>query len=461
MTERANTHRFQDILLVTIGTLGDVLPFLVIGRRLQQQGLNVTIATHEHYRGKAVAYGLAFEPIAETDLQQFTAHEHAWHPELGVSVAVDKLLLPMIEPVFELTQRLALGRNVLTLAHPHALGARIAQDLHKFPLWTLYPSAWLFQSVHARQAYPRVRMSSPDAHGHTPLRHRLLDWLADRVLGKAELKPGILIGRKRPLWERRFGRSLFKRVSDDMLAKPVNNLRQRVGLPKIEGVLTTWCHSPQKAVGLFPSWYAEPQIDWPKHHLLSGFVEARSSAPLPEDLQAFLNDGDAPIVFTFGSEKLDNQAAFEAAASACRSLGMRAVFISADDEDVPTEQRGDIFFVRFAPFDALFQHVSCVVHHGGMGTASAALRAGIPQLLVPYSYDQPDNAVRLRGLGVGTTLAPGLFDREHLVAHIRALINCETVQENCRRYAQCIRNDNALEIITREISTALRPQNWK
>jgi UDP:flavonoid glycosyltransferase YjiC (YdhE family) len=78
-------------------------------------------------------------------------------------------------------------------------------------------------------------------------------------------------------------------------------------------------------------------------------------------------------------------------------------------------------------------------------------------LLVPYSYDQPDNAVRLRGLGVGVTLAPGLFDREHLVAQIRELINCETVQENCRRYAQRIRNDNALEIITREISTAELP----
>ena len=296
MTARANTHRFQDILLVTIGTLGDVLPFLVIGRRLQQQGLNVTIATHEHYRDKAVAYGLAFEPVADTDLQQFTAHEHAWHPELGVSVAVDQLLLPMLKPVFELTQRLALGRTVLTLAHPHALGARIAQDLHNLPLWTLYPSAWLFQSVFARQAYPRVRMSSPDAHGHRPLRHRLLDGLADRFLGDASSKPGILIGRKQPLWMRRFGRYMFERVSDDMLAKSVNSLRQQVGLPTTRGVLTSWCHSPHKAIGLFPSWYAEPQVDWPKRHLLSGFVEARSSAPLPEDLQAFLDDGDAPIV---------------------------------------------------------------------------------------------------------------------------------------------------------------------
>jgi UDP:flavonoid glycosyltransferase YjiC (YdhE family) len=214
-----------------------------------------------------------------------------------------------------------------------------------------------------------------------------------------------------------------------MLAKPVNNLRQRVGLPKIQGVLTTWCHSPHKAIGLFPSWYAEPQVDWPKRHLLSGFVEARSSAALPEDLQAFLNAGEAPIVFTFGSEKLDNSAAFNAATEACRGLGMRAVFISADDEDVPTAQRGDIFFVRFAPFDALFQHVSCVVHHGGMG--------------------------------VGITLAPGLFDSEHLVATIRELITCETVQEHCRRYAQCIRNDNALDVIASEISTAQQPQDEK
>nr|WP_158651779.1 nucleotide disphospho-sugar-binding domain-containing protein [Marinobacterium profundum] len=439
---------------MTIGTLGDVLPFMVIGRHLQQQGLQVTIATHEHYRDKAVAYGLAFEPIAETDLQQFTAHEHAWHPELGVSVAVDKLLLPMLEPVFELTQRLALGRNILTLAHPHALGARVAQDLHKFPLWTLYPSAWLFQSIFARQAYPRVRISSADAQGRTPVQYRLLDWLADRVMGDAASKPGILIGRKKPLWLRRFARYMFQHVSDQMLAAAVNHLRQRVGLPSIRGVLTNWCHSPQKAVGLFPSWYAKPQADWPQHHLLSGFIEARSSAPLPHDLQAFLTAGDAPVVFTFGSEKMDNQSGFKAAASACRSLGMRAVFISADDADVPAEQTGDIFFVRFAPFDTLFKHASCVVHHGGMGTAAAALRAGIPQLLVPFSYDQPDNAARLRALGVGVTLAPAMFDREHLVEQIQLLLTSAEIKDNCRRYAESIRNDTALDVIAHEISAA-------
>lgn len=451
--EKATIDGVRDILLVTIGTLGDVLPFLVIGRDLQRRGLNVTIATHDHYRDKAVAYGLAFEPIKDTDLLQFTAHEDAWHPERGVGVAVDKLLIPMLEPVFELVRRQATGADLLVLAHPHALGARVAQDLQDFRLWTLYPSAWLFQSIFARQAYPRVKMGSSEGQGRTPLQHRLLDWLADQILGEASRKPGILIGRKEPKLIRRLGRYMFQHISDEMLAKPVNDLRRRVGLPAIKGVLTSWCHSPQKAIGLFPAWYAAPQVDWPRHHLLAGFIEARSSSPLPAGLEAFLEAGSAPVVFTFGSEKLANRTAFQAAADACRALDMRAIFISPEQEDIPREHANRIFQVRFAPFDALFERVSCVVHHGGMGTAAAALRAGIPQLLVPFSYDQPDNAARLRSLGVGVTLAPGLFDSENLGERIRQLIESETVESECRRCAEYIRRDDALEVIASEVFT--------
>lgn len=449
MTDNAN--RTRAILMVTIGTLGDVLPFLVVGRHLRQRGLDITVATHAHYRDKVEAYGLAFEPI-EADLQQFTAHRHAWHPELGVGVAVDKLMIPMLEPVFELTRRLAQGRDVLILAHPHALGARVAQDLHRLQLWTLYPSAWLFQSVFARQTYPRARMSALD--GSTPLRHRLLDWLADRFLGDASLKPGILIGRKEPMPVRRLGRYMFRHISDSMLATPVNQLRRQHGLPAVSGVLTRWCHSPQKAVGLFPAWYAEPQNDWPQPNLLAGFVEARSSAPLAEDLQAFLDAGAPPVVFTFGSEKLDNSDVFQAAADACQALGRRAIFVSPETADLPADRTDSIFHVRFAPFDALFGHVSCVVHHGGMGTAAAALRAGVPQLLVPFSYDQPDNAARLRGLGVGETLAPGRFDSAQLTARLRQLIDSERVRERCRHCAELIRNDDALGVIAGEVAAA-------
>ena len=308
MTGIPTQTTLSGILLVTIGTLGDVLPFLVIGRHLQAKGLVVKVATHEHYRAQVEAHGLAFRPLTvEGDLRQFVTHTHAWNPERGVAAAVDKLILPNVIPVFELIENEAMGRDMLVLAHAHALGARVAQDRYDLRLWTLYPSAWLFQSVFAGQVYPRVKMTLVGDRGRQRLRYHVVDWALNKVCGKAEAAPRYVIAKRSAMWYRRLARRLFAGLSDAMLANPVNELRRRVSLPSVRGVLTSWCHSPQRTVGLFLSWYAEPQPDWPARCLLTGFIRGGSNVTLSEDLQAFLDKGSAPVVFTFGSEKTANR----------------------------------------------------------------------------------------------------------------------------------------------------------
>jgi len=441
-----------DILLVTIGTLGDVIPFIVVGRYLSERGLRVSVATHEHYRTKVESFGLVFKPLtAEGDLQQFVSHVDAWDPSRGAAVAVDKLIVPMLEPVYNLVEREAVGRKVLVLAHPHAFGARVVQDQHDILLWTLYPSAWLFQSVYTSQVYPRAKVALIGNAGRYRLFKRFIDWVIDKLLGEAALSPIVVIGLSQPMWLRRLARYLFTAWSDAMLAKPVNKLRHGYGLPPVKRILVDWCHSPQRVVGLFTPWYANPQSDWPPPHLLVGFAEGPSDLPVPEKLQVFLEGGERPVVFTFGSEKRSNSSVFAQGLEACRRLGLRAVFISPDIADLPAELPASVFHGSYAPFDYLFDHAACVVHHAGMGTAAAAMRAGVPQLLVPFTYDQPDNAARLRRIGVAEVLAPRAFDSENLAEMIKRLTGSEITRDNCAHVKRLMLEGPKLDLLVDEI----------
>jgi rhamnosyltransferase subunit B len=82
---------------------------------------------------------------------------------------------------------------------------------------------------------------------------------------------------------------------------------------------------------------------------------------------------------------------------------------------------------------------AALVYHGGIGTCSQALAAGIPHLIMPLAHDQPDNANRLRRLGIGLSLHPKKFTGERVAAALRHLLKDNAVQANCTRYAEQMR----------------------
>ncbi len=88
------------------------------------------------------------------------------------------------------------------------------------------------------------------------------------------------------------------------------------------------------------------------------------------------------------------------------------------------------------------------VHHGGIGTTAQALAAGVPQLVVPLAHDQPDNAVRVRRLGVGDFLLPKAYKTASVLERLNRLLTSE-VTENCRRRAGEVVSSTALETACR------------
>src|SRR5262249_6681351 len=166
---------------------------------------------------------------------------------------------------------------------------------------------------------------------------------------------------------------------------------------------TRWWHSPDGVLCLFPGWFGPRQPDWPANVWLTQFPlwdEDSIYKPQPE-VEAFLRAGEATIVFTPGSSNAQAVTFFQAAVEACRSLGRRGMLLSRFPEQVPPDLPEGVRYFAYAPLSRVRSRAAALVHPGGMGTTAQVLRAGIPQLLMPLAYDQPDNAARLKRLGVG------------------------------------------------------------
>jgi len=198
---------------------------------------------------------------------------------------------------------------------------------------------------------------------------------------------------------------------------------------------------------MFPEWFAPRQPDWPKQMEQTGFPlwdEAELMEPQTE-LEAFLAEGEPPIVFTLSSTAWRAREFYEAAASACRSLGCRGVLLAANGNWVPDTLPAGVRHFSYVPFRQLLPRARALVHHGGLGTGALAMAAGLPQVVRPCVFDQPDNAERLRRLGVSETLKVKEITAERLARTLERVLGCGEMKRRSEDAAARIRQSVALE----------------
>ena len=212
---------------------------------------------------------------------------------------------------------------------------------------------------------------------------------------------------------------------DRALAGPVNSFRHEHGLPPVKRIFNGWIHSPDRVIGLFPEWFSPPPRDWPSQTVLTGFplYDEADVTPMDPDLEQFLKAGEPPIAFTPGSAMRHGGKFFAAAIQACRLLGRCGVLLSRHREHLPENLPADIRHVEYAPFSRLLPRCAAIVHHGGIGTSAQAMAAGIPQLVVTMAHDQPDNAARLKRLGVSETLPASEFSAKRAVTLLKLIMD--------------------------------------
>jgi UDP:flavonoid glycosyltransferase YjiC (YdhE family) len=197
---------------------------------------------------------------------------------------------------------------------------------------------------------------------------------------------------------------------------------------------------------MFPEWFGPPQSDWPPQIRLTGFpmFEDRQQTGLPAEVLNFCRTGAPPIVFTFGTGMMHARDLFRHGIEACERLGARAIFLTKYTHQLPEALPRFALHHHFVPFQELFPHCAAVVHHGGIGTTARALAAGIPQLILPFAFDQMDNATRVKQLGTGAWLKSKHIDGARITEALTRLMSSET-HTSCRLIAARFEKNDAID----------------
>jgi rhamnosyltransferase subunit B len=397
-------------ILVTMGTDGDVFPYVGLGASLRGRGHRVTLAGPEPYQGLAADHGLSFHCLvsrAATD--EFLASPDLWHPiKSGLHGA--RWGARFIRGQYELLTELAREADALIVTNPGILASRLVQERHGKPVATLLLQPGLLPSLCAPPVMPAL-----------PL----------------------------PQWAPRWAWHIYWRmvdaVGDLLIGGELNRVRESLGLPPVRRLFRWWL-SPQLVIGMFPEWYAAPQADWPPQLRLAGFprFEPGASAGLPAQLVDFCRAAAPPIAFTPGTGMRHGAEFFQTAVEACGMLGRRGILLTRHTHQLPTPLPDAVRHVAFAPFGELLPLCAAVVHHGGIGTTARALAAGTPQLVLPMAWDQPDNAARVRRLGAGSSLGARQRSAARLAKALSELLKPEA-QTRCRALSARFGDDDALE----------------
>jgi rhamnosyltransferase subunit B len=395
-------------ILVTMGTDGDVVPFIGLGIRLKARGHRVTLAANESYQRQAHALGFEFQALcSNADTMRMLTDPDLWHP-LKCALVGARMGALLFAEQYCCISELARGNDTILIGHPGVLVARVVQEKQSKPLVTLVLQPWLIPS----NVEPPLIPPFPSLSRTAPKPVKDLYW-----------------------W-------VIDRTSSLLIGRHLNRLRSEVGLPPVKRMFNWWL-SPERVIGMFPAWYGPPQADWPAQMKLAGFPFYDGGGEVPGDIADFCHAGAPPVVFTLGSGMMHAARFFRSAVAACESLNCRGLFLTKFPQQLPRPLPATIRHCSYAPFQKLFPMAAAVVHHGGAGTTAKALATGTPQLVLPMAWDQPDNAARMKKLGVGTWLKAGQRGSRHLAQALAGLWTPE-VRSRCREIASLLANDDAL-----------------
>ena len=377
-------------ILVPFGSAGDVYPFLGLGAELRRRGHRVTMITAGYFADLALRAGFEFSPFtSREDYLEVIGNPDLWHPQRSVPLLAKRSVIPAIPVIYQLiAERYRPGESAV-VAGSLALGARVAQEKLGVPLSTIHLQPVVFRSRHEPPIHPGLAWIRRVPVPLRPAVFRFMDFMVDGIY-----------------------------------AAPLNAFRSELGLAPIKRVMDQWWHSPQSTLALFPQWYAAPQPDWPSQvqYLDFPLYDAGGLEPVAPGLAAYLDAGEPPLVFTSGSAMATGEAFFKASMEASALLGRRAAFVTKFAEQLPQPLPAHVHHIDYAPFSTLLPRAAAFVHHGGIGTSAQALRAGVPQLVAPCSYDQLDNAARLARLGVSVTVPRERYNAANVANALAAVL---------------------------------------
>ena len=343
-------------IIPTIGTRGDVQPYIALALGLMKAGHTVTVSSHPCMRGLVESYGVPFAPMGpDIDLGYETAIIRGKSPNWMVGfMRVMKFSFAMLEAAHQ--DLLELCHDVDFVIVSHSAAGSMEADKLGLPTVsvTLMPQA--------------IPVNDPKD-----------SFIKKNIMKIAGAGMGL------------------------MMTRPLDQIRKRVGLPPMGATGIT---SPTLNLIPISSHIEPPNPLWaPRHHLTGyWFAPAPQNWSSPIALADFLKAGEPPIVVSLGAMSISGDDAMEAAKITLEAVvqaGVRAIIQGWNERMKSIQLPSTVFHAGSIPHDWLLTRASGLVHHGGFGTTATGFRAGIPSLVIPHIIDQFIWGQKVANLGVG------------------------------------------------------------
>lgn len=385
----------MNVLILTMGTRGDVQPYVALGAGFRSAGHNVTVATLEAFAPFVAEAGLAFRPLRGEFLELMqTPSGKAAMAGKGGYLALLRQVGPMLRSVLDDAWAAADGAE-LVLFHPKAMAGYSIAEKRGIPGILALP----------------LPLYSPTAAFPSP------------ILPVASLGPAL----------NRLSHRLMLSLSTASVRGIVNRWRRAVlGLGPVRDELTLHGRPLLRLYGYSPAVLPTP-TDWDERSIATGywFLERPADWRPPEALQSFLRAGPPPVYVGFGSMPAQDAARTTATVlAALERAGQRGVLATGWGGLAAADLPPSVYLLDAAPHDWLFPRMAAVVHHGGAGTTAAGLRAGVPTVICPFFGDQPFWGRRVAALGAGPAPIPQRrLTVEALSAAIQAAVSDPAMRE--------------------------------
>ncbi|MBK9714999.1 MAG: glycosyltransferase family 1 protein [Kouleothrix sp.] len=398
------------ILILTVGSRGDVQPYVALGAGLQAAGHRVTLATLEAFAPLVAQHHLHFYPLRGEFLELLqTAEGKAAVVGKGNPLALLRQVTPMLRRMLDDTLAASVGAE-LVIYHPKALGGYSLAEKLGIPGILALP----------------LPLYSPTAAFPSPI---------------------IPVANLGPVLNRLSHRAAVKLTSASV-RRVLNRWRnEMLGLPPIRDESQLHGQPVLRLYGYSPTVLPTPP-DWDSSSVATGywFLDEQKRWEPPASLRAYLNAGPPPVYIGFGSMPTqDAPRMTRMVLAALERTEQRGVLATGWGGLAAADLPARVYMLAEAPHDWLFPRMAAVVHHGGAGTTAAGLRAGVPIVICPFFGDQPFWGRRVAALGAGPEPIPQRrLTVDALSAAIGAAVSDPTMRARAMTLGKAIRAEDGI-----------------
>jgi sterol 3beta-glucosyltransferase len=409
----------MNITILTYGSRGDVQPFLSLSLELMANGHSVKLAAPSRFREFVEGYGIQFVPLAGEPEDLSRILNDAGYNFVKMIQGMMNHTMEIAADVLRQTKEACTDADLIIHTFLHAVGAHTLAreknipDIHiqTFPMFT--PTG----------DYPNVTL--PD------LKFRALNRLTH------------VISKKITWWTSSFG---FQQV------------RRRAGLPKRKLYFPFDDGPLRPPTPILCAWSPSilpPSSDWTDNVKVTGyyFMDNDETYQPSIELQKFLDSGSPPVCISFGSMvNRDANRINDIVRDALKKTNNRGIVLSGWSA-LEKQESDDLIYLNEVPHDWLLPRCKMIVHHGGAGTTSAGLRAGIPDVVVPFTADQPFWGKRVHVIGAGPKPIPVNELSVTNLTYAIAEAEDTMLRERVQILGQSIRSENGVQYAARLITT--------